>query len=121
MKKLLLLLVVAIISAVSASADDTTCRVYGTNNVATLSWATAVGSSDALRGGNHYVTAKVELTERAEKNISVVVNVSDGNRTIASGVVSIPYYNMYSSVTIEGPAIRAGETYYLSIAGVSCQ
>lgn len=117
MKKLLLLLVVAIISAVSASAADTTCRVYGTNNVATIVNTTVYGSH------LNSVEAQVELTEKAEKDINVVVRVSDGNRIIATGVVEFTqgYKNQAHSVHIQSPSIRQGETYYLSIASASCQ
>lgn len=117
-----MLFVVAIVCAVSAYADDTTCRVYGTNNVATIVNTVVTGSTAVTAGsGNHFVDAKVELTERAEKDINVAVKVSDGSRVIATGVVRITQGYTSGDTRIDSPSIREGVTYYLYIAGASCQ
>lgn len=103
-------------------ADDYSCRVYGAqnNNVATLNRSTAT----AYKNGYTYVNIYVQLTKPAEEDTGVVVNIKDGNSTVATAVIYISkgqkaptngYQAFNSSNLVDG------KTYNLALASASCQ
>lgn len=121
MKKFLVLLVAVLMSVGVAFADDTSCRVYGaTDNIATINNSVVLGHHNA---GGGFVYAQVSLTKPATADIAVVVNVSDGERVIASNVLTISrgWNESGNNVTINSQLIEANKKYYLSIARASCQ
>lgn len=119
MKKLLLLLVL-VITSVTAFADNTTCRVYGIDNVATLENTSDVANE--IGRGTPFVTVSVALTKEATENVAVVVEVKDNvGNVIANGVLTISKGFYGETRNIYSEALERGKTYYLSIASASCQ
>lgn len=111
------------ISTITAFADDTSCRVYGTDDVVATITNPVVkcGSSVEAGSGNHFVDVNVELNHKTTKETSVVVNVSDGNRTIGSGVVTITPGYTNGSTWVASNLMKENDIYYISIARASCQ
>lgn len=119
MKKFLFLLLLFGSFSVSVSAGNPTCRVYGSKNntVATLTRVNATSDAGAVLGG------QVQLTNKESEDITIVVEVRDGNRDIGRTTVTIPAGASYAnfSMTRDNNGIESNKTYQLSISSASCQ
>lgn len=121
MKKFFLLILSVLCISTSVFADETSCRVWGTDAVATIN--NPIGT--LYQSGRNTVTAKVEITEAQTKDVNVVVNVysADDNHLIGSGVARIAKgrttpNNGYINIECRG---EKGDLVYIRIARASCQ
>lgn len=119
MKKFFLLILSVLCISTSVFADETSCRVWGTDAVATIK-----NPIETLyrEGSGVYVKAKVEITEAQTKDVNVVVNVysADDNHLISSDVARIAKGNTNNTLTIVCRG-KAGDLVYIRIAKASCQ
>lgn len=118
MKKFFLLILSVLCISTSVFADETSCRVWGTDVVATIN-----NPIETLyRNGSVYVKAKVEITEAQTKDVNVVVNVysADDNHLIGSDVARIAKGNTTKTLDIICRG-KAGDLVYIRIAKASCQ
>ena len=122
MKKFILLILSVLCLSTSAFADETSCRVWGTDAVATINNPIATLYES---GGDIQVTARVEITEAQTKDVNVVVNVysADDNLLIGSGVARIRKGlttpdNGHFTIECRG---EKGDLVYIRIARASCQ
>jgi len=122
MKKFFLLILSVLCISTSVFADETSCRVWGTDAVATIN--NPIGTL-YQSGGCIKVTANVEITEAQTKDVNVVVNVysADDNHLIGSGVARIAKgkttpTNGYITIECRG---EEGDLVYIRIARASCQ
>lgn len=123
MKKFFLLILSVLCISTSVFADETSCRVWGTDAVATIN--NPIGTLYRSNTGDIEVTAKVEITEAQTKDVNVVVNVysADDNHLIGSGVARIAKgrttpNNGYITIECRG---EKGDLVYIRIARASCQ
>ena len=118
MKKFILLILSVLCLSTSAFADETSCRVWGTDAVATIKNPVA-SLSDYSSGP--CVGVSVEITETQTKDVNVVVNVYTlDNQIIGSGVVRIlkGYTTGYALIQCRG---KSEDVVNLRIARASCQ
>jgi len=122
MKKFIIVLLAFLFTSVYVSADETTCRVAGTNTVATIN-----NPIVKLQGIDHkwVFNVSVRITEEQDYPVSIVVNVrsSTSNKIIATEVVRI---QKGQDTTIErfelsNDLCPDGGYVYLSIARAVCQ
>lgn len=119
MKKFILLILSVLCLSTSAFADETSCRVWGTDAVATIKNPVATLEKDSF--GTVWATAKVEITEKQTKEVNVVVNVySVDKQLIGSGIVRFRAGLTYSLCEIECRGTHR-DVVYLRIAKASCQ
>lgn len=122
MKKFILLILSVFCISTSVFADETSCRVWGTDAVATIN--NPVATLYQRSGGVIEVTARVEITDAQPKDVNVVVNVySSDNQLIGSGVARIEKgrttpNNGSFTILCRG---KANDVVYLRIARASCQ
>ena len=88
MKKFIIVLLAFLFTSVYVSADETTCRVAGTNTVATIN-----NPIVKVQGIDYkwVFNVSVSITEEQDYPVSIVVNVrsSTSNKIIATEVVRI--------------------------------
>jgi hypothetical protein len=120
MKKFILLILSSLFISTSVFADETNCRVWGTDAVATIN-----NPVDELyqRGSGIGVFAKVEITEAQTKDVGVVVNVYSAidNKLIVSEVVRISKGSTSGSSFIVCRGGKVGDVVYIRLARASCQ
>ncbi len=123
MKKFILLILSSLFISTSVFADETNCRVWGTDAVATIN-----NPVDELHqyGSGICVFAKVEITEAQTKDVNVVVNVYSAvdNHLIGSGVARIAKGHTTPNngyITIECRGGKVGDVVYIRLARASCQ
>ena len=117
MKKFLFLLL--LFGSFSVLAGNPACRVYGSKNntVATLTRTNVTSDSRAVLGG------QVQLTKTESEDITIIVEVWDGNRDIGRTTVTIPAGASYAgfSMTRDNNGIEPNNTYQLAISSATCQ
>lgn len=121
MKKFLLIILSVLFVNVTLFADDeTSCRIPGTNAVATVN--NPVTKLLDGRGETGWVQARVAITEVQEKDVNVVINVYSvgDNRLIGSDIVRIKAGSTSGKVdvTCEG---EVGTLVNIRIASASCR
>ena len=119
MKKFILLILSVLCLSTSAFADETSCRVWGTDAVATIK--NPVASLSDYSSSRTCVDVSVEITETQTKDVNVVVNVYTlDNQIIGSGVVRIAkgYTTGYAMIQCGG---KSKDVVNLRIARASCQ
>ncbi len=122
MKKFFLLILSVLCISTSVFADETTCRVAGTNTVATIN-----NPIVKLQGIDYkwIFNVSVSITEKQDYPVSIVVNVrsSASNKIITTEVVRIPkgQYTTRESFELSNDLCPDGGYVYLSIARAVCQ
>lgn len=117
MKKFILLILSVLCLSTSAFADETSCRVWGTDAVATI-------KNPVTTIHNNNISIRVGITEPQDKKVNVVVNVySTNNEVIASDIVTIDagctsQSGSYVNIDCKG---KNGDVVYVRIARASCQ
>lgn len=122
MKKFILLILSSLFISTSVFADETSCRVWGTDAVATIQNPV----STLYQSGNHVSAGPmVEITDPQTKDVNVVVNVysASDNQLIGSGVARIEkgkttIGNKNFEIKCRG---TSGDVVYIRIARASCQ
>ena len=118
MKKFILLILSVLCLSTFAFADETSCRVWGTDAVATIKNPVA-SLYDTNKGTG--VDVVVEITEKQTKDVNVVVNVYTlDNQIIGSDVVRIAkgYTTGYKYIVCRG---KSKDVVNVRIARASCQ
>ena len=119
MKKFILLILSVLCLSTSAFADETSCRVWGTDAVATIK--NPVASLYAVGSDKVCVEVRVEITEEQTKDVNVVVNVYTlDNQIIGSGVVRI-YKGQTTSEGYIQCRGKSKDVVNVRIARASCQ
>lgn len=117
MKKFLFLLL--LFGSFSVLAGNPACRVDGSKNntIATLTRTNVTSDSRAVLGG------QVQLTKTESEDITIIVEVWDGNRDIGRTTVTIPAGASYAgfSMTRDNNGIEPNKTYQLAISSATCQ
>ena len=117
MKKIILLILSVLCLSTSAFADETSCRVWGTDAVATI-------KNPVTTIYNDNISIRVGITEPQDKKVNIVVNVySTNNEVIASDIVTIDaghtsQRGSYANIVCKG---KDGDVVYVRIARASCQ
>lgn len=117
MKKFILWILSVLCLSTSAFADETSCRVWGTDAVATIKNPVTTIHKD-------HISIQVGITEPQDKKVSVVVNVySTNNEVIGSDIVTIDagctsQGGSFARIYCEG---KDGDVVYVRIARASCQ
>lgn len=119
MKKLLFVIsFMMMLSGELFAQPKATCQVSGIDEhvVATVTpRATALDSS----GGN-FVNVTVSISKKLEYDVSVAVEVYDGNDLVASEMCTISDGQTKTNDTIHSSELEAGKTYNIRIANASC-
>lgn len=122
MKKFIIVLLAFLFTSVYVSADETTCRVAGTNTVATIN-----NPIVKVQGIDYkwFFNVSVSITEEQDYPVSIVVNVrsSTSNKIIATKVVRIQkgQRTTIESFELSYDLCKDGDYVYLSIARAVCQ
>lgn len=123
MKKLITLMMSCVLISSFVYADQQTCRVYGStnNNVATV--VNPILTSTNLHGQSIFdkptVYVEIELTQKAEENTEIAINIYDGGSVVASGFCNIRSGSKKGIVSIEVP--EQSHQYTAKIANASCE
>ncbi|MBQ8169767.1 MAG: hypothetical protein IJZ98_03405 [Bacteroidales bacterium] len=122
MKKFIIVLLAFLFTSVYVSADETTCRVAGTNTVATIN--NPIVKVQCINY-NCFFNVSVSITEEQDYPVSIVVNVrsSTSNKIIATKVVRIQkgHRTTIDRFELSYDLCKDEDYVYLSIARAVCQ
>lgn len=113
MKKLFISFFLCLFS-IAAYSGAPTCRVHGTNNIATIS---------SFKEKTGYYLVQVSLTERAQSTVTVVVELYQDNNFVGSQTITITEGNTSNSdlVYLNSSYNPNGGLVTAEIATASCQ
>ncbi|MBO8440347.1 MAG: hypothetical protein IAC51_06815 [bacterium] len=116
MKKTLIMLVLALFSAITF-AGGPTCPIPSTNSAAHLTESRLPARN---RGNSSYIEGKVELTYPVDHNVAVFVEAHDEHGYVAGTSVTIKSGNTFNTYTIKSTCLKSGKTYTMKISSAEC-